>query len=184
VSEIGNGSTFSFTLPLYSLEKLLFPLITYEGRLRESIVLVSVELTPLSSSPRTYWKDVCQRSLNTLRRCIYLDKDLVLPVSGNVGISKVFLVAASTDLVGAEIMMERIREQLAAGEGFKAAGLVKVSASVVPLPSTDNGQPLEDLVEAVAARITEMAVLALASKRSPESANGDLSAARDKTEAN
>src|SRR5208283_5367761 len=41
-SEPGAGSTFSFTLPLYSLVKLLPPVITHQGRLRESIVLVRV----------------------------------------------------------------------------------------------------------------------------------------------
>ena len=50
-SELGNGSTFSFTLPLYSLAKLLFPLITHEGQLRDAVVLLTVELTPVSSSP-------------------------------------------------------------------------------------------------------------------------------------
>ena len=45
-SELGSGSTFSFTLPFYSLAKLLLPAITQHGRLRESIVLVRVELTP------------------------------------------------------------------------------------------------------------------------------------------
>ena len=34
-SQPGSGSTFSFTLPLYSLAKLLFPVITHHGRLRE-----------------------------------------------------------------------------------------------------------------------------------------------------
>jgi len=173
VSEIENGSTFSFTLPLYSLEKLLFPLITYEGRLREAIVLVRVELIPLSNPPRPNWKDVCQKSLETLRRCIYLDKDLILPVSGNIGTSKIFLVAASTDLPGAEVMMKRIREQLAMGAGFKGAGLLKVSASSVPLPSTETGKTLEALVQAVADQLTEMAMLRLASRQSHESANGE-----------
>src|SRR5271155_2282579 len=36
-SESGNGSTFSLTLPLYSLAKLLTPVITLRGRLREAI---------------------------------------------------------------------------------------------------------------------------------------------------
>jgi signal transduction histidine kinase len=184
VSEIGNGSTFSFTLPLYSLAKLLFPVITYEGRLREAIVLIRVELTPLSNPPRTNWKDVCKKSLDTLRRCVYLDKDLVLPVAGNVGPSETFFVAASTDLERAEIMMKRIRQQLEAGAGFKAAGLLKLSASAVPLPSTENGKPLEDLVQAFADEVTEMAMFALPTKRSPESANRDAGAVRDKTEAN
>ncbi len=183
-SEIGNGSTFSFTLPLYSLAKLLVPVITYEDRLRDAIVLVKVELTPLSNPPRTIWKDVCQQALGTLRRCVYLDKDLVLPVLGNTGTSETFFVAASTDLDRAEVMMKRIREKLAAGAGLKAAAVLKVSATAVPLPSTEDGKPLEELVQAVADRITEMAMLALASKPAPESANGHIKCSKKLDEIN
>ena len=182
-SEIGNGSTFSFTLPLYSLAKLLFPVITYAGQLREAIALVRVELTSFSDPPRGSWKDVCQQSLETLRRCVYLDKDLVLPVSGNIGSSRILLVAASTDLVGAEVMMKRIREQLEAGPGFKDAALLKVSATNVRLPSAAGGGPLENLVQAVADEITEMAGCALATKRPPQSANADGTEERVKAEA-
>jgi signal transduction histidine kinase len=183
-SEIGNGSTFSFTLPLYSLAKLLVPVITYEGRLRDAIVLVKVELTPLSNPPRTIWKDVCEQALGTLRRCVYLDKDLVLPVLGNTGTSETFFVAASTDLDRGEVMMKRIREKLAAGAGLKAAAVLKVSATAVPLPSTEDGKPLEELVQAVADRITEMAMLALASKPAPESANGHIKCSKKLDEIN
>ena len=49
-SEPGSGSTFSFTLPLYSLAQTSAPVITHQGRLRENIVLVRVELTPLSKA--------------------------------------------------------------------------------------------------------------------------------------
>jgi signal transduction histidine kinase len=183
-SEIGNGSTFSFTLPLYSLAKLLFPVITHEGRLRDAIVLVKVEMTPLSSASRATWKEICQQSLDTLRRCVYLDKDLVLPVMGSVGTSETFFVAASTDLERAEIMMKRIREQLEAGAGFKAAGVLKVSAAPVLLPSREDGRPLEELVQAVAEWITATAMLAIGSKPDPESADGRTSAEKNKTEAN
>src|ERR1017187_7600533 len=55
-SEPGSGSTFSFTLPLYSLAKLLSPLITHQGSLRSDIVLVRVDLTPLPNSLRGSWK--------------------------------------------------------------------------------------------------------------------------------
>jgi signal transduction histidine kinase len=178
-SEVGNGSTFSFTLPLYSLAKLLFPVVTHQGRLRDAVVLVKVELTPLSTPSRVIWKEICQQCLDTLRRCVYLDKDLVLPVTGNVGFSEILLVAASTGLEGAEIMMKRIREQVEAGAGFKAAGVLKVSASAVPLPSAEDGRALEDLVQAVADRVTEMGILALGSKAIPENANGHTSAVRE-----
>ena len=183
-SEIGNGSTFSFTLPLYSLPKLLFPLITHAGQLRDAVVLLTVELTPVSSSPKGNWKEICRQSLETLRRCVYLDKDLVLPVMGIVGTGETFFVAASTDVERATIMINRIRGQLEAGAGFKAAGALKISATAVPLPSHEDARPLEDRVQAVADRITEMAMKALASKSSIEGVNGDVSATTNKVEAN
>ena len=183
-SEVGNGSTFSFTLPLYSLAKLLFPLVTYQGRLRASMALVKVELEPLPGVSRTTWKEICQQCLDTLRRCVYLDKDLVLPLTGNVGVNETLLVAACTGPEGAEIMMKRIREQLEASAGFKAAGRLKVSATAVALPSSEEGSRLEDLVQAVADRVTEMGRLALASTAVGESANGDASAVENRTESN
>jgi signal transduction histidine kinase len=167
VSEIANGSTFSFTLPVYSLARLLFPVITCGGRLRDGIVLVKVELTPASNPPRTNWKGACRQALHTLRRCVYLDKDLVLPDMGNTGTNVTFFVAASTDLEKAEIMMKRIREQLEAGADFKAAGVLKVSAMAVLLPSTGGGKPLESLVQEIADQIAETATLSLASKPAP-----------------
>jgi signal transduction histidine kinase len=183
-SEVGNGSTFSFTLPLYSLAKLLSPVIAYEGRLRDAIVLVKVELKPLPGVSRPAWKEMCRQSLETLGRCVYLDKDLVLPVTGNVGFSETFFVAASTDLERSEIMMKRIREQLEARAGLKAAGVLKVSASAVALPSTEDGKTLEERVRAVGDVISEMVTLALPAKPKPESADGEVSAAINETEAN
>jgi signal transduction histidine kinase len=183
-SEVGNGSTFSFTLPLYSLARLLFPVVTYEGRLRDAMVLVKVELTPLPGVSRATWKEICQQCLETLRRCVYLDKDLVLPVTGSVGSSETLFVVASTGLDGAEIMMKRIREQLEAGAGFKAAGGLKVSATGVLLPSTEDGKTLQELVQAVADRVTKMGTAALESEPVPEGANGDTNAVKNLTESN
>jgi signal transduction histidine kinase len=175
-SEIGNGSTFSFTLPLYSLAKLLFPVITHEGRLREAIVLLKVELTPVSSPPRSNWKDVCRQSLHILQRCVYLDKDLVLPVMGNIGSSEIFFVAASTDVERTAIMMNRIQGQVEAGVGFKGAGVLSLSVAAVQLPASDDGRPLEELVQVVADRITESARVALASETAAENVDGHTSA--------
>jgi len=111
-SEPGTGSTFSFTLPLYSLAKLLSPVITYQERLRDAIVLVKVVLRPLTKTQRASWKETCQRCLEVLQRCVYLDKDLVLPPMNSATADETFLVVASTDLERANIMMTRIREQL------------------------------------------------------------------------
>ena len=178
-SEVGNGSTFSFTLPVYSLAKLLFPVVTDQGRLREAVALVKVELTAIPSTSRSNWKEICDKSLDLLRRCVYLDKDLVLPVSGKVGLSNNLFVAASTGMEGAEIMMKRIREQLQNAEGFKAAGCVKVSATPVTMPAADAAKSLEGLVEAVAERVGEMAMAALAAQPSIPASDGEKNAARN-----
>jgi len=111
-SEPGAGSTFSFTLPLYSLSQLLLPMITYQDRLRESLVMVRLELTPLSKSLRGSWKETCEQCLERLRLCIYVDKDLVLPATGTSGPVETFFVVASTDMERVGILMDRIRDQI------------------------------------------------------------------------
>ena len=111
-SELGQGSTFTFTLPIYSLAKLLTPVITYQNQLRAAFVLVRVDLRPLTSPPRGNWKETWQQALEILRRCVYLDKDLVLPPMGISGATETFFVVASTDMDRSGIMTTRIREQL------------------------------------------------------------------------
>jgi hypothetical protein len=170
-SEIGNGSTFSFTLPVYSLAKLLFPIITEQGNLRPDIVLVKVELTPLCDPPRANWKETRKQCLEILRHCVYPDKDLVLPVMGNGGTTERFFVAASTDLERSEIMMKRIREQLGGSAELRASGTLTVSADAVELPSMAP-TPLEERVQMVADRITEMVMPLLGFQVGGEAAKG------------
>ena len=88
-------------------------------------------------------------------------------------------MAASTGLEGAEIMMKRIREQLQAREGFKAAGCVKVSATAVTMPARDAAKPLEELVQMVADRVAEMAMAALATDPSSPGGDGEINAAQN-----
>jgi len=159
VSEPGQGSTFSFTLPLYSLHKLLLPVVTYNNLLRDAFVLVRVQLKPHNRPPLGNWKEICSRSLELLQRCVYLDKDLVLPPMATSGAEQSFFVVASTDMAHAEIMMTRIREQMAKLEDLKAAGESQVSVSAIPQP--EKGQPLHRQVREIADWTTETIQAAL-----------------------
>jgi signal transduction histidine kinase len=154
-SEPGSGSSFSFTLPLYSLAKLLSPVITYKNQLRESLVLVKVELRPRTKPPRGNWKEVCSLTLELLQRCVYLDKDLVLPPIASSSPLQTFFVVASTDLNHSEIMVARIREQLAKLTELKASGDFDVSASAISLADLP-AEKVESQVAGVADRVTEM----------------------------
>jgi sigma-B regulation protein RsbU (phosphoserine phosphatase) len=155
-SELGQGSTFSFTLPVYSLAKLLAPVITHQDRLRPSFVLVRVDLTPLANPPRGNWKETWQQGLEILRRCVYLDKDLVLPPMGTSGAAETFFVVASTDLRRSGTMTTRIREQLERVPDLKTKSTLTITTVPVQLPSGNADATLEQQVQCVADCVTQM----------------------------
>jgi len=162
-SDGASGSTFSFTLPLYSLPKLLFPVITHENQLRTAIVLVSVDLQSRCKPPRGNWKEVCKQGRELLERCVYLDKDLVLPPMASTGPQQTLFVVASTDLERVQIMISRIRGQMEKLEDLKAQGTFEISATDVPLGDLA-GKPLEQQVQSVADRVIEISQGILASQ--------------------
>ncbi|HEY1400840.1 MAG TPA: hybrid sensor histidine kinase/response regulator [Terriglobales bacterium] len=170
-SEPGQGSIFTFTLPLYSLAKLLAPVVVYHECLRPAFVLVRVELAPLTNPPRGNWRETWQQCLETLRRCVYLDKDLVLPPMGVSGSTETFFVLASTDMKRAEIMTTRMREQLARIADLKTKGTLTITTAPVEVGSVDPSQSLEKQVEAVAGRVTEM-IMARMDKKQKRPGNG------------
>jgi signal transduction histidine kinase len=162
-SQPGSGSTFSFTLPLYSLAKLLAPLITVQGFMRENLLLVRVELTPLPKSLRGSWKETCQKSLEILRHCIFVDRDLVLPPTGSSGPVETFFVVASTNLEKGSILMDRIREQVGALLKVKDSGSLRVTAEMIPTLVVDS-KTLEQQVWSVADHVTSIIQNGIGSK--------------------
>ncbi len=173
-SEPGQGSTFTFTLPLYSLAKLLAPVIVHEGRIRDHIVLVKVELVPLSKTLHGNWREVWQQAIETLRRCVYLDKDLVLPPMGGSAAAQTFFVVASTDLERSRIMLARIRGQLERNEELKTSASLVISAVPVDFALQPADASLDKQVQTVANRITEM-IMASVTPEPASPGNGDAS---------
>jgi Histidine kinase-, DNA gyrase B-, and HSP90-like ATPase len=155
-SELGQGSTFSFTLPIYSMAKLLAPVMTYQNRLRPSFVLVRVDLKPLINPPRGNWKETWQQCLEIVQRCVYLDKDLVLPPMETSGATETFYVVASTDMQRSGIMTTRIREQLDRVPDLKTKCSITITTVPVELPAEPAGATLEQQVESVAGCVTQM----------------------------
>jgi hypothetical protein len=166
-SEPGEGSIFTFTLPLYSLAELLAPVVVYEGLLRAAFVLVRVEVAALTNPPRGNWRETWQQCLETLRGCVHLDKDLVLPPMWESGSTETFFVLASTDMKHAGIMTTRIREQLERIADFKTKGTLTITTAPVELESVDPSQSLEKQVEAVAGRVNEMIMASMEKQKKP-----------------
>jgi signal transduction histidine kinase len=166
-SELGQGSTFTFTLPVYSLAKLLAPVVIYQECMRPSFVLVRVELTPLINPPRGNWKDTWQQALDILRRCVYLDKDLVLPPMGASGAAETFFVVASTDMERSGVMTSRIREQLERVPELQSKSTLTISALPVELPAENPGGTPEEQVQVLADCVSDMVVRNMDHKQFP-----------------
>jgi sigma-B regulation protein RsbU (phosphoserine phosphatase) len=155
-SEPGQGSIFTFTLPLYSLAELLHPVIVHEGKLRPAFTLVRVDLVPLTRPPRGDWREAWQAGLEILRRCVYLDKDLVLPPMGESGANESFFVLASVDMEHSGIMIARIRQQLDRLAILKAKSTLTITTVPLDLPNLHLIPSLDQQVEYVAAAVNEM----------------------------
>lgn len=140
-------------------------MITHKGRLRDGIVLVRVELTPLSRALRGSWKETCQKCLEILRLCIYADKDLVLPPMETGGAEETFFVVASTDMENVNIMAERIRTQVGGLPKLKASGTLQVMVESIPGPSAGDPRTVEQQVWGVADSVTAIIQQNLASKQ-------------------
>lgn len=160
-SDGATGSTFSFTLPVYSLPKLLFPVVVHEGRLRSAMILLRVDLRPRSKTATRNWKEICRRTRERLERCVYLDKDLVLPLMNMSGPGQSLFVVACTDMERSIIMITRIREQLGKLEELSVNADLDISATPIPLPQASAEQSLEQQVESLAERVTVLTQAAL-----------------------
>ena len=150
------GSVFTFTLPTYSLARQLSPVTTHQGKLRPSFVLVRVGVSMPAGAPYARRREQVQQCRETLQRCVFLDKDLVLPPMGPAEGGETYFVVASTDMEHSAILTGRIREQLANVPGLGAKGMVNVSATPVDLTPSDLAGSLAEQVEAVAGRVSAM----------------------------
>jgi signal transduction histidine kinase len=160
-SELSNGSTFTFTLPLFSLAKEILPAVTYQSRLRDFFTLIRVELKPASPLRVGNWNVIRQRCQQLLQRCIMVDKDVLLPPIGNMGTDETFLILASANQHGADAIAKRIMEQLAQNAELSADVVASVSTNPIQHPSEIDKKPLIKQIQEIADSITEQAMASL-----------------------
>jgi signal transduction histidine kinase len=168
-SQLSHGSTFVFTLPLFSLAKFLTPVVTHHGRLRESLSLITVEIAPLHIPFTGNWDEIRLHCLQLLEPCILGDKDAILPAMGRSGLGETLVIVASTDQQGARVVEKRIREQLDRSDRLRSSCVFKLSSVALKLPTGDAREPVAKVVQEIADTITELTMATL--RRSLPSAN-------------
>lgn len=136
-SEPGEGATFCFTIPVYSLVTFLQKI---EPAVREqgSLMQLQIRVTGNGGKPLLpfQWKYV-EQVINLVNSCTLPGRDLVLPAPGNRnrGDEAVILVVASADTIGARILKERILTQARDGAGLMTGTLdLFITTKEIPLP--------------------------------------------------
>jgi Histidine kinase-, DNA gyrase B-, and HSP90-like ATPase len=157
-SQVGHGSVFTFTLPLFSLPKLLFPTITDQGHLRSAVSLITVEMAPLPACSSDQWQDARRQCLQLLKASVYRGEDLVLPAPESTGQQETFLIVAAADELGARATEKRIGEQIERHRELHATCRIKVTHAPLQLPDATSEGNLEAQVQQVADRISELAM--------------------------
>jgi len=123
-SEPGQGAVFSFTLPVFSLPKLIEPALRQNDHAEGVMTLLVAELASqtgwLSDEVRA---EHCHGVRDLLHRCLHSDLDVLLPKMGAAGAAELFFMVVITDAIGTEAIVRRIREQFSVRERTLQSGL-------------------------------------------------------------
>jgi hypothetical protein len=156
-SQPQQGSTFSFTLPVFSLNTVIAPLLRNDKWPAESVALVTVEMGLASGgSAKSARRELYDEARSVVQRCLLPDLDVMLPKMGADSERARFFIAAFADEKGAAVLANRIREQFARLLDLEARGMIlSVSFSMLrPLPS-EAGLTTENIVTRMATRLEE-----------------------------
>jgi two-component system sensor histidine kinase/response regulator len=154
-SEPQNGSTFAFTLPVFSLDRLIAPLIK-DGRWpAESAALLTVHFGFRGASPSSgLTAQRSQQARTFVERCLLPDLDLLLPVSRPNAQGEDFFVAVFADDHGTSVLANRIRGQFERSLSLKQAELtLAVFYRMLPPFAREVGSSIERAVSSMAVQL-------------------------------
>lgn len=137
-SEVGQGSTFYFTLPVFSIRRILTPLLTERDLRGSSIALITVEILPVGK--RIYGKGddaVLHEAWNAICRSLPDDKAILLPIMPDSESGRVFFILVFADQHYVETMFLQVQQHLVHSEGLANADLdPMISYTMLDIQST------------------------------------------------
>jgi len=159
-SQQGIGSTFFFTLPTFSLARLITPALTPENLLKGFVALITVQVSsPLQATlTNPGGNEIVFREVQSvLARCVLPDMDVLLPRIAHRKSGDIFFVVACADRTGTEVLVRRIRGQLALCKNLQNASLdYAVSFTMIGIPSKKDDIPFGHLVEGIVGKIESL----------------------------
>ncbi len=144
------GSTFSFTVPIFSLGAMIGPIVKKTTAAEHSFAVVTVEIRPLKAwSTERKREQVLYLVLDVISRCILPDLDVLLPPQNRRGVD-FFWIVARTNQKGANVITNRVRDQIAECQELKTTGIACEFKNVIVNPGEfPDDWPFERKVESI-----------------------------------
>jgi sigma-B regulation protein RsbU (phosphoserine phosphatase) len=154
-SEFKHGSTFYFTLPIFSWANQMAPILIPKNMEIGSIALFTVEIFFKSKRFLTKSDEAILREVwNILKQCILIDKDVLLPRMASTKWGEMFFIIAFADQRGAEVLTHRIHEQIGRYDELQKIDLdTAVSCKMFEISSKKEDHPWDDLVKDITRNI-------------------------------
>jgi PAS domain S-box-containing protein len=140
------GSTFCFTLPVFSLAKYCSHIFSGRNLDAGSVTLIAVDVVEVRGGVQA---DIMQEIRQILQRCIHVGQDILLPATGEEGSIVTLFIVACTDHKGSTLIANRILGNL---KDFDKSSRLRPAISSTTMQAT-HGQLREQQVREVVARI-------------------------------
>jgi signal transduction histidine kinase len=158
-SRMGLGSTFYFTLPVFSLARLCAPVFKTATLELGCVTLMALDVVAVEAVIQA---DLLSEMRTVLERCIRPGQDVLLPAMSDTGpIGSFFIVACACDS-GSSVIASRIRREL---QNFDRTSKLKpaVSSTMLQVALGESG---EEQFDKIAARIEQLIQAHLLDKES------------------
>jgi PAS domain S-box-containing protein len=148
-SRLGQGSTFFFTLPIFSLAKLCAPIFIAPNLELGIVTLIAVDVTVIEGA---FHADQLSEIRSVLKRCIHGGQDVLLPPMSNEEPAAHFFIVACTDGNGFRVIARRLEREL---RNFDSASKLThvISSTTLHIAS---GEPTAEQIGEVIARIERL----------------------------
>lgn len=154
--KVGEGAAFHFTLPVFSLKRLLQSLIEEEGQPIGSLSLISLELLHDPNSPVEVAKAIQEMTWLTLNAMELPQRAALFPnivLSGERGL---FYVLQAKDLEASTDLADRIKKEIALGKQFRNAKCqVQTVVSAIEVVWTEGRMDIDMLAAQIEEKISQ-----------------------------
>ena len=153
--KVGEGATFHFIMPVFSLKRLLQSLLDTEGQPISALSLISVELLPDPSSPVEVAKAIQEMTWLTLNGIELPQRAALFPNIVLDGERGLFYVVQAKDLESSTELATRIEKEVLRGKQLRNANCrIRTVVTPVGLTRTEQGIDVDGLAAQIDAQIS------------------------------